>query len=80
MSPHPWYRRFLDNPPIVSDRAWALTLMAVLVGMGIAIGVMLCSTGHVQQSAEHTRTAVEGSVVRLRLDTLEHRIKALEDR
>jgi hypothetical protein len=76
----PWYRRFLDNPPIVSDRAWALTLMAVLVGLGIVIGMALCSTGLVQQSAEHARTVVEGSVVRLRLDTLEHRVKALEDR
>jgi uncharacterized membrane protein YciS (DUF1049 family) len=80
MSRDPWYRRFLDNPPILSDRAWALTLMALLVVIGIILGLMLCGTGQLKQSSELTRLLDGDTLMRLRLDTLEQRIKALEAR
>lgn len=72
MSRPPLYRRFLNHPPPLSDRAWAYWLMAMLVLMGMVLGAGFCVLRQ-----DHT-PHVTPPLLQQQLDSLEQRVRALE--
>lgn len=45
--PRPWYHRLMTGLPPISDRVFALFFVALLVGVGVALGMVLCMAGRI---------------------------------
>jgi hypothetical protein len=74
MSQPPWYRRFLDNPPPLSDRVWAAWLMSMLVLLGVVLGAGVCVV------RQDRAPDVLAPALQHQLDRLEQRLFILEHR
>jgi hypothetical protein len=42
MSPDPWWRKFVDNPPPLPDRIWTFLLMWMIALLGFVLGLTVC--------------------------------------
>jgi uncharacterized membrane-anchored protein YhcB (DUF1043 family) len=74
VSPVPWYRKFLDNPPPMPDRIWAYVLMGLLILVGWLLGMVYCV---VTQAHAPTLTT---PALQEQLDRLEQRLRARDHR
>jgi hypothetical protein len=77
--PQPWYDRLLDRLPPAPGWLLPVCLLGGLVLLGVIIGALWCAHQDLDRGLTRTTVTIQDATIRLKLDALEQRLKALEE-